>query len=239
MADEITPGTAGQGADEAPGDGQGLDYERSYNELRPQFTRTTQELAEARSGLSEYEQLFAALHDPDPEVQQAAFEALGLELDTGPQGNPADDDFVDPLEQELAALRGEVTELRSARELEAEQREQAEIERLRDDFIGEAIGVIEKEVLKDREFTEREEEALGNLAIAMENEDGIPDVQGAFDLLYGDDGVLEINRQHWIETKTGAPQAPGGRSVPVDKKPTNAAERVAYIDERIRAQEQQ
>lgn len=240
MADELTPGQAGQGSEETPGDGQGLDYERSYNELRPQFTRTTQELAEARSGLSEYEQLFASLHDPDPEVQQAAFDALGLELDTGPQGTQDDDEFVDPLEQELAALRGEVTELRSARELEAEQAEQREIEQLRDEFIGEAISFIEKDALPQGvKFTEREEEALGNLAIAMENEEGIPDVQGAYNLLYGDEGVLEINRQRWIETKTGASQAPSGRSVPVDKKPTNAAERVAYIDERMRALEDQ
>lgn len=76
---------------------------------------------------------------------------------------------------------------------------------------------------------------LGNLAIAMENEQGVPDVQGAFDALYGNDGVLETNRGRWIDSKQSAFAAPLGSPIPQDRKPSNSRERVAFIDERARA----
>lgn len=239
MADELAPGAAGQGTEETPVDnGQGLDYERSYNELRPQFTRATQDLAEHRERLSEYEELFNALQGSDPELQAQAFDALGLQLDTGSHESGRDpNEFVDPLEEELAALRSQVSKLTSARELEAEKAEQAELDQLRDEFIGEAIGYIEtNEFQEGFKFTKAEEQALGNLAIAMEDDEGIPDVQGAYNLLFGDEGVVETNRSRWIETKTGASQAPAGRSTPVEKKLTTPADRIRYIDERVRAE---
>jgi hypothetical protein len=239
MAESAPNGTSGN--TEAPVEnGQGLDYERSYNEIRPQFTRATQDLAEHRERLSEYEQLFDSLHDPDPDVKRRAFDALGLEFEDGPSGGtPAPDEFVDPLEQEIEALRGTVEELTRARELETQQQEDQRLTALRDDFIGDAIGFIEAERIKTGaatdKFTEKEETALGNLAIAMEDDEGIPDVEGAYNLLYGEDGVLEINRGRWIDTKTGAPQAPLGRTIPTDKKPQTRQERIHYMDERWRA----
>lgn len=241
MAEAPAPnGTSGE---ETP-EGQGLDYERQYNELRPQFTRTTQELAAERARASEYESLFDAIHDSDPEVRQAALDALGLELDAGPQATPGpnQDEFVDPLEQQLAAQQERIDALEAQRELEAQKAEQAEIEALRDDYIGEAIGFIEdsqRQTNADFKFTKVEEETLGNLAIAMENEEGIPDVQGAYNLLYGDEGFLETNRGRWIGSKAGAAQAPSGQTLPAEKRPTNAKERQQYIDERINALQNQ
>lgn len=229
--DNPAPDTGTSGANENAGDQPELDYQRAYSELRPQYTRTTQELAQERERLSEYEALFQALHDSDPEVQAAAMEALGLELDTG---SPAtDDEFADPLEEELQQIRGVVDELRSARELEASEKESQQLTQMRDQYIDEAIDYIRQST--DAKFTDREEEALGNLAIAMEDEQGLPDVQGAYNLLYGDDGVLETNRERWIASKTGAAQAPLGRSLPADQKPQTRAERIAYLDERMRA----
>ena len=222
-----TDGQSGQGA--TGGQGGDFDYQRAYSELRPEYTRTTQ-------ALSEYEQLFAALSDP--ETQAEALSALGLELaETGSQGT-GDDDFVDPLEQELEALRAQVTELSSARELEVQAAEEAQTIAMRDDYIGEYLTYLEKEVAR-RQFDEREEEVLGNLAIAMTGEDGIPDVQGAFERRYGDQGVLELQRQHWIDSKRGAFSAPLGSSIPADKRPQTRGDRVAYIDERMRALEDQ
>lgn len=235
------------GQDPTPGDGtsghqedNSFDFERGYNQLRPEFTRVTQELGSTRDRLSEYEQLFEALHDPDPEVQNAAMEALGLELDTGSPGSKpaaADDDFVDPLEEELQRLRGTVDELRSARELEASERENQKLDELRDQFIDESLDYIEDQ-LKVK-FSDREAEALGNLAIAMSDDEDVPDVQGAYTLLYGEEGVLETNRKRWIDSKTGAAQAPLGTSIPADKKPQSKSDRIAYIDERMRALDQQ
>lgn len=221
-------GQSGQGA--TGGQGGDFDYQRAYSELRPEYTRTTQ-------ALSEYEQLFQALSDPD--TQAEALAALGLELasEAGPQGT-SDDEFVDPLEQELEALRAQVSELSSARELEVRAAEEAQTVQMRDDYIGEYLTYLEKEVAR-REFDEREEEVLGNLAIAMTGEDGIPNVQGAFERLYGSEGVLELQRQQWIDSKRGAYSAPLGSSIPADQRPQTKSERVAYIDERMRALEDQ
>jgi len=231
-----------------PGSGQGegesvspsVDFERQYNELRPEYTRVTQELSGYRDAVGEYEQLFEALHDPDPEVQAEAMTRLGLELDTGSQEEPVDE-YADPLEKELQEIRGYVEELRSARELETVQQETEQINGLRDEFIGDVIGLIEDNMKPtygdDFTFSEREEVALANLAISMADEQGVPDVEGAYNLLYGDEGVLETNRSRWIASKTGAFTPPAGTTVPAEQRPKTARERAAYIDERVAALE--
>jgi hypothetical protein len=231
------PGGAGQGeADVSPS----VDFERQYNELRPEYTRVTQELSGYRDAVGEYEQLFEALHDPDPEVQAEAMARLGLELDTGSQEEPVDE-YADPLEKELQELRGYVDELRSVRELETVQQETEQINGLRDEFIGDVIGIIEDNMKPtygdDFRFSEKEEVALANLAISMADAQGVPDVEGAYNLLYGDEGVLEANRSRWIASKTGAFAAPAGTTIPAERRPQTARERAAYIDERVRALE--
>lgn len=232
----------GQGSEGAPNAGTGgqgdFDYQRAYNELRPVYTQATQEASQYRDRLSEYESLFEALHDPDPEVQAQAMDALGLEPVAGsdPAGHTDDEDFVDPLEKDVLSLREEVEQLRAAREQEEEASQVQEIEQLRDEYIGEAIGLIEQsrseEGGKPFTFTQREEEVLGNLAIALTGDDGVPDVRAAYTALYGDDGVLEANRTRWIDSKESAHQAPLGTSIPAEQRPKTARERVAYADER-------
>lgn len=211
----------------------GLNYERSYNELRPEYTRATQELSAATERLSEYEQLFEALSDPS--TQNEALSMLGFEVDTGTQEEY--DEFVDPLEQELESLRAQVQDLSESRELEASAAEEAELIAMRDDFIGETISFIEQQT--NTEFTAREEEVLGNLAISMAGDDGIPDIQSAYSALYGSDGVLEANRSRWIQSKTGAFSAPLGTSIPADRRPQTGRDRVAYIDQRLSALDQE
>lgn len=232
---------AGQGPNDAPGNGADkgdFDYARAYSELRPAYTQATQEAAQYRDRLSEYEALFDALHDQDPDVRAQAAEALGLEFEAGsqePQRQNTDEEFVDPLEEQLSAALKRVEALEAAREQEATKQQAQQVEELRDEYIGEAITMIEESRStegKKFKFSEREEEILGNLAIAMTGDDGVPDVQGAYSALYGNDGVLEINRQRWIETKTGANPAPLGTSIPADQKPRTRAERIAYADER-------
>jgi hypothetical protein len=231
-------GTSGQESAAQQGN-QDFDFQRAYNELRPEYTRTTQELSSYRERLSEYEQLFEALHDSDPEVQRAAKEALGLDVETGSPGSTTttDDEFVDPLEQELQQVRKEVEELRSAREREAAEAEAKALANLRDEYIGEALSFIEDH--ENVKFSKREEEVLGNLAIAMADEDGVPNVQAAYNQLYGSEGVLEAARERWIASKTNAPRPPVGTSIPADQKPKTKAERIAYMDERMRALDQQ
>lgn len=226
----------GQGAASEASDpvvDKGFDFERSYRELQPEFTRRSQELASTRERLSDFEDLFAGLHDSDPEVQRQAMEYLGLEpADTGPATQQLDEEFIDPLEEEIKALREQVGTLSEARELETSRTQDAEIEQLRDEYIDEEIGSIEQ--FLQRQLSEREQEVIGNLAIAMENDDGIPDVRAAYQAVYGEEGVLELNRKQWIESKAGAAQAPSGRTVTTTQKPRTAAERVDYMDNRWR-----
>lgn len=222
------------GTSQAQGENNGPDYERSYNELRPEYTRATQELAQVRESLSDYEQLFEALSNP--ETQSEALAMLGFQVDAGTSQDEVDE-FVDPLEQELEALRAQVSELTDAQTSAQAQAEEAELIAIRDDYIGETITFIEDQTKS--KFSQREEEVLGNLAIAMADENGIPDVQGAYNAIYGNDGVLETRRSQWIQSKTGAFTAPLGSSIPAEHRPQTARDRVNYIDSRLQAFDQE
>lgn len=225
----LAPNGTSQNPTDAPADGgQGVDFERSYNELRPQYTRTTQELAAVRESLEGYESVINALHDPDPAVRQQAMDLLGLELaEEGPQQTGAEEEWTDPLEQEVTELRQWRDEVEQQRQQEASAREDARIEALRDEFIDEEIAKLEA---AHGELSEREQEVLGNLAISMSDE-GVPDVEGAYAAIYDD--ILEAQRSRWIGTKRSAVQPPSGRTVTTAERPKNAEERIAFIDERV------
>lgn len=227
-------GTTGTEVQPTPPEGQGqpeFDAQRAYDELRPVYTQATQRL-------SEYEQLFEALQDP--ESQAEALARLGFEMDTGPEdvGTAAPEaEWEDPLERKVQELEAQLQGVTSERELEARQAQEQELVEARDEYIDDAITHIG--TATKVKFTEREQEVLGNLAIAMTDEDGVPDVQGAYNALYGEESVLEANRQRWIDSKTGAIQAPRGASVSAETRPTSRRERIAYVDERAAAIEAQ
>lgn len=225
---------SGNGAPEpgqGPDEGKTFDFEQGYNQLRPEYTRTTQQLSEAQQRLSDYDAFLQALSDP--ETQAEALASIGFEMETGA---PQDEEFTDPLEAEVQNLRSVVEELRQGRELEAASREEEDLLDVRDNYIGEYLTYIEGE--SQMKFNDRDEEVLGNLAIAMADENGVPDVQGAFDTLYGDEGLLERQRSQWIDSKLGAYTAPMGTSIPADKRPTTRAERVDFVDRRLQALDQ-
>lgn len=241
MSDLNLSNTPAPDEDKPDGGQPTVDWERQYNELRPEYTRTTQSLSEAQERLSDYDAFMEALSDP--EMQAEALASLGIQVDTGSQGNDVEDDeLVDPLEREVRELRELVTEMHSARELETTEKQQNQLDDLRDEFIGEAIGAIEGSLKSqfgaDFKFTDGEEEVLGNLAIAMPDDDGVPDVRGAFEALYGEQGILEANRQRWIDSKQGAAIPPAGRTIPSDERPSDRRGRVTYFDERVAALEQ-
>lgn len=240
VSDEGAP-EIGQGAPESTGAPEGqapeFDYRKGYDELRPEYTRTTQELAQAREDLDQFEDLFDALHDPERQAEALAY--LGFEpANAGDPATDADlDEFVDPLEAEIKELRATVSDLQHQRQTEAEEQERQAILDMRDEYIGEAISFIEEQT--GRTFTEQQERVLGNLAIANETEDGIPDVQTAYNLIYGKEGILEAERSAWIDSKTGAPVAPGGQTSTKLEKPQTSAERARYVDERLAQLERQ
>lgn len=220
----------GQGADE----GNAFDFKQGYEQLRPEYTRTTQDLSEAKQRLSDYESFLEALSDPD--TQAEALASLGFEMETGATQKD-ESEFQDPLEKEVEYLRGVVDELRQGRELEAVSQQEQEVLDLRDDFIGESITAIEEQF--EMKFDGKDEEVLGNLAIAMSDTDGVPDVQGAFAALYGEEGLLERQRSQWIDSKVGAFSAPFGTTIPADKiDRSTRAGRVEFVDRRLQALDQ-
>lgn len=225
MDDATTPPEQGQGDQQAPDTGQaaeGQNWEHQYNELRPAYTRATQQL-------SEYEQLFQQLQDP--ELQAEALAELGFEVaeDESEEGSGDELDFDDPLEARLDALEAD-------RRQQAETAEVGELEEMRDEYIDGAIEYISSNL--GRTFSERQQEALGNLAIQLADDRGVPDVQQAYGMLYGEDGVLEEERRSWIDSKRNAAQAPSGQSGTGRPDLSTRKARVDYINERARAQEE-
>lgn len=234
--DPTTAPETGQAGDPSQA-GSEFDYQRGYESLRPEYTRATQELSQTREQLTEYEQLFAALQDPT--TQAEALAALGYELDAGAPGSsaPGPDEFVDPLEEEVRSLREQVAAIDQFRQEQVSTQQEQDLIAMRDQYIGEAISFIEEN--KNVKFSPKAEEVLGNLAIAMESADGVPDVQAAYEAIYGESGVLETERTAWIDSKRAAAQPPLGTTLPADKRPASRAERINYVDERMRALEDQ
>jgi hypothetical protein len=228
ISNDGTPAN-GQGADEGR---SAFNFEEGYNQLRPEYTRTTQQLSEAEQRLSEYEAFMEAISDPD--TQAEALASLGFEMETGVTPEP--EEFADPLEQEVQYLKGVVEQLQQGRELEAATQEESELLEMRDNYIGQTLDYIEQQT--QTKFDEQDEEILGNLAIAMSDAEGVPDVQGAYNVLYGETGLLERQRAQWIESKTGAYTAPLGTSIPADKRPVTRADRIDFVDRRLQALDQ-
>lgn len=75
-------------------DTESVNWQERYENLQPEFTRTTQEKAQL-------EELVNALQSDDPELRAAAAEAIGFEL---PDDDDDDDDWEDPDERRIAQL---------------------------------------------------------------------------------------------------------------------------------------
>lgn len=210
-------------------------YKTQYEQLRPEYTRTTQARSAAEERASQYEALFEALNDPEqaPEILRE----LGYDFDDGSESGQdvePEDEFADPLEQKVAELEGILDEIQKTRQEEARSAEEESLLNMRDEYIDNAIQYIKSQPGTPA-LDDDETDILGNLAITMADQEGVPDVIGAYNRLYGDNGIIETNRERWIDTKNGAIPAPLGHSGSSEQRPTNRRERVAYFDSRMRA----
>jgi hypothetical protein len=169
----------------------------AYKQLQADYTRKTQTLAEQRREAETYKQWVEALRNP--ETQAEALEALGLEL---AEQEPEEDDeeFVDPLEQRLAALEGYLAEQGQVQMTQAQQ--EAELDYLESEFEG-----LEKDI--GRQLEEDEIQVIGQLANSRRSQEGLPDVRGSYEFLYND--FLPKRKQGWVSTKK-APQVVSGQS---------------------------
>lgn len=172
-----------------------IDYAKRYNDLRPEFDRTKQELAQ-------YRQIIEALSDPERAPE--ALSALGYEYE---QDTPEEEpQYEDPTE----ALRSELNQIKSR----LEQKEQEEAKQA---DLAQQLEDLAKEVGSD--FDQDEVQLLVDLAERMPDNRGRPQVKAAFERLTG---YEEKKKQSWVKTKRSR-QAPQGQpGVPVPDTSTEA-----------------
>ena len=197
--EETTQETPESGPAEAPApDSQESigDYEKRYNDLRPQYDRTQSELNEIKQRFSQYEQFIQILSNP--ETQAEALRQFGIELEDGEE-----DEYSDPDEP---LTRAEFEQFLHSRQ-EAEAAFQAQEEALDADaqFADEAIAELEKEHGK---FSEQELDALLPLAHVLRDEAGNLGIKQAHSLL---GNVFETRQKRYLESKK-APKVPIGEA---------------------------
>lgn len=260
MADDVAPAEQELTTDalEAPETGQADGGEEesfigSFNldeipdEARPQvealqkewqgkYTQTRQaekqEIAEAHREAEQLRQFRDALSNP--QVAPAVLAQLGYDerkiLDMyGYQAEQEEQEEPDLYEQ-VARLEGKLT----AREQAETQAQQAEAVT---DFISGEIEKLEKK--EDREFDGEEHQLLDAYARAYA-QNGVPNVEGAYQLL---SGIVDSRQKQWIESKkTSRPPGggkPGSRTVDLSKESEeDFTDRVAAAVDQARASAQ-
>lgn len=201
----------------------GEDFEARYKELQATYTRTSQEAAQQR-------QIIEALSNP--ETAQDALSALGYEFDTPQEPEPQ---YEDPFEAKFAAIERQNAEMQKQLQTFTQQQQQAQQQQERESHLLQEQSRLETE--HARQFNEVELEALFRLADTMPDQSGKPQVQQAYDLLYGKFAEAEFNRR--LEAKRNAPPAPltGQPGAPAPDLDTREG-RLAYAMSIAQAQDQ-
>jgi hypothetical protein len=177
------PGIADPNVD--PGAGQAFDWESDENPYKTRFETYRSEADRRNTKLSQYEQNLADLRSGDPDRQQAAAEALGIELVYDEPDEPEYDDPYDEL-----AARQEALEQRLAHEAETRQQEAMANE-------------VEARLAKLDGLDESDKDLVLARAIALPpGEDGLPDIQKAYDELTArDQARVEAAMRDWAKRK--------------------------------------
>lgn len=205
-------------ADSGPGTPAGDDWEARYKELQSTYTRTSQERAQ-------YEQIIQSLSNP--ETAQEALSALGYEFDTPEEPEPQ---YADAYEAKLAEIERANQEMQKQLQQFTQQQQQAQLEREREQhFLSEHSRLSQEH---KREFSEVELDALFRLADTMPD-NGKPNVQAAYDLLYG-------KLADYIRSNPAAPPTPmpGQPGAPAPDLSTSEG-RLAHALSLVEAQQQQ
>ena len=190
-----------------------------YLSIRKEWTQKTQALAEQRK---EAEQAMA-LRDAllDPEQAAGVLEALGYELeDDEPDEDP--DEYEDnpnaPLEERLEALE-------SFLQQQAQTEEEARLEQAMTNYLGSEVQQLEQQT--GRQFTEEELDAIEGLAVVRRNAEGLPDVRGAYELIFSQ--VLPAEKKRWAESKQAPHVQPSGSPVTEEINDDSSEARVNRI----------
>lgn len=195
------------------------DWEKRYNDLRPEYDRTTQEAAEYRQFL---EQL-----DSDPEVQEQVLRHLAQELDFEFEDTEVEDGEEDPLED----IRENLGHLMSA---EQQREAQGQAEQLERQIESEIDQLAQSE---NREFTDNEKELLLDAVVtAMLANNQPADVQAAYERLTGAEKSWQERYLKSKRVSTPAIGQEGSETLPLDATP---AQRQADMVAKLRANEAQ
>jgi len=196
-------------------------FETRYKDLRADYTRKTQALAEQRT---QVQTVIEAAQNPNHAQHQEALEYLGLELaEEDDTEDEYDDDPLAPIQQEIAALKQ--AEQQRAEMLNAQQAET----QLEDYLEGEITDLQRAEGID--EFSEAELRILVNAAVSSPDQRGNPDVRGAYAALQEAYGSRQ---KAWLSSKK-APRAPGA-GVPGSAE-LDITDRSARLDEATRIAE--
>jgi hypothetical protein len=208
---EGTPGTAEQTQAE-------IDWQKRYADLQPEYTRTTQRLAELERQQELYDLLIST---EDPDTRRQVAERLGYALD---EADPQPDEDTDPLvayDERLARLEQTLT----AREQQEQQAvHAAEVRAVVDERL-DTLG-IDKD---DQDWV---------LAYAINalppTQEGLPDVGQAFQVF----SARETDRQkRWASSKRAPHITPHGQAATEVPNLDNREERWAYMTRRLNENE--
>lgn len=210
-ADE-TP--AVEAASEAPSTDTQIDWEKRYNDLRPEWDRAKTQLSE----FEQYQPLIQSLQN-DPVATIRA-----LQDQFADQFEDEDDEFEDPGERALRMLQEQQETAQQA--AERERREQLE-----EQYVGDGIDELAKR--DNVELSDHAEAVIYALAThdSLRGDDGRPDVEAAYDALRAFEKEV---RDNYVASKK-APRIPSGR--PGEKSPdlSNDEERVNALAQMIEA----
>lgn len=222
MADETAPDyqdtpvqPEGDSQEGAPAESSD-NWQQRYLDAQSWGTQNAQEAAELREIIE-----LARTGDSD------ALEYMGWQV--ADDEDESDDDITDEYDfesdedQRIARLEEVIA---SQLEDQAQAAEQAEIEELIDMSLHNQLGVIEQEY---GQLTDDDASFLIQVALANPDEDGLPDLIGAY---AADADRLEAKRQEWFASKM-APQALSGASPSSQPDLDNKEERREYIAQRL------
>jgi hypothetical protein len=133
------------GPNEAPGTAQEqaeVDWQKRYNDLQPEYTRTTQQLREFEQQKQWYDLLVTS---EDPDTRRQAAEALGYEL---PEAEAEDElepvGYDDPIEQITARQQALEEQLNQSRQEQQMAQEAALIREFTDERLNSLEGLNKK-----------------------------------------------------------------------------------------------
>lgn len=184
-----------------------VDYEKRYQDLRPQYDRTQSELDALRKQQE-------AIRN-DPEAQRQFLAELGYDLADDEPEVPEfnDDDPVSALEQRLAAIE--------AKEQQAEQARQIAAAEAHFNKAFERLGIPEDE-----------HDAVIGMALTMPpGDDGMPPVEEAAKKI---EAMWEARQKNWAASKkTGHSFSPNGQAATEQPNLDDPQERVAWMAQRL------